>query len=213
MLEMQQYGQEMFDNILENLKNPLPSGNGLPFEKIIEMVDSGTGGIPMLNTLKSALNYFHQRKIIVFLQGVKGLGENTNFSSKFDTDQQKQEFGLRVLMILEQVIDLQKAVIIAKLCKALGAEFISKSDFYVLLDCVHRLFVSDLESLERIMVEEKPDQFFQRQWGSEEDILLSGYRLHNAGLMQVGNAGVFGGGLNLKINKYGKSLLEIIKNF
>ena len=167
----------------------------------IPVVGLTTGAIRAARDVRQA---FLVRKLARFLNETSNLTpyERSGFKSKFQNDEQAEEFGGLVIVLLDRADDLLKPVILGRLLVAYAKGAFSQDDFFRLSRMVDRSFTDDLQLLKEFSYGNMPRKEVQAQ-----NLSSIGF-LYQAGFDggEVGNPD--SGGILYQISQYGEWLVQ-----
>ena len=167
----------------------------------IPVVGLATGAIKAARDVRQA---FLVRKLARFLGETAGLTaeERLNFKDKFHNEEQAEEFGGLVVVLLDRADDLVKPVILGRLMVAYAKGAFSQNDFFRLARMVERSFTDDLILLRGFTSGSMPRKQIQAQ-----NLSSIGF-LYQAGFDggEVGNPE--SGGIVYQISQYGEWVVQ-----
>jgi hypothetical protein len=163
----------------------------------IPVVGLATGAMRAARDVRQA---FLVRKLARFLGETSGLTaeERLNFKSKFQNEEQAEEFGGLVVVLLDRADDLTKPVILGRLLVAYAKGAFSQDDFFRLAKMVERSFTDDLDLLRGFSSGNMPRKEIQAQNLSSIGFL---YQVGFDG-GEIGN--LDSGGILYQISQYGE---------
>lgn len=138
-------------------------------------------------------------KLVRFLNETANLTvqERWNFKSKFNNEEQAEEFGGLLVVLLDRADDLTKPVILGRLLVAYAKGAFSQEDFFRLARMVERSFTDDLHLLVGFSYGLMP-----RKEINAQNLSSIGF-LYQAGI-DGGDASLDSGGMLYEISPYGE---------
>lgn len=132
------------DTVIDN-----PFLESLPFVKIVVGTGKSIANLVERNLIDQTIHF-----MIAINNGDVDEEKFSKYREKLANDPKKAEKELgRVMIILNRTIENRKSVILGKLFQAYINERITLDDFYELADALERIFISDVELLQRISQE------------------------------------------------------------
>jgi hypothetical protein len=171
----------------------------LPFYQVYKLVTS----VRDLALMKKTYAFLFEHRNVP-------LSDRVKFLSQFETEKDIREFGELVIALLDRVIQIDKAKIIAKLSMAEIRGTIDRATFLLLAEMTARLYLQDLKYLQ--LAYENPVLTQEKKITYDEPKDLAYERLANVGLMSLVSRGTFLARVKLSadINPLGKIFVEII---
>jgi hypothetical protein len=167
----------------------------------IPVVGLATGAMRATRDIRQA---FLVRKLARFLAETAGLTaeERLNFNGKFQNEEQAEEFGGLVVVLLDRADDLTKPVILGRLLVAYAKGSFSQDDFFRLARMVERSFTDDLSLLKRFSFGSMPRKEVQAQ-----NLSSIGF-LYQAGFDGGEVCNPDSGGILYQISQYGEWVVQ-----
>jgi hypothetical protein len=175
-------------------------------------IESGAlDGIPvvglttgMMRATRDVGEAFLLRKLARFLSETANLTaeERQNFKSKFHNEEQAEDFGGLVVVLLDRADDLTKPIILGRLLVAYAKGAFSQEDFFRLARMVERCFTDDLHVLKGFSSGNMPGQQIQAQ-----NLSSLGF-LYQAGFDGGDRLDPLSGGILYQISQYGEWVMR-----
>lgn len=213
------------DKLTEEFKNSLINNAETGLEDYLELAvdnfieDGILKDIPIVssivNGLKFAKNIYDRNLLKQTLVFISELNNGTiskekliAYKSTIENNPKKCEEELeRILTLLNNFIDKEKSIILAKFFKSYINEEITWNEFCEYSEIINRIFIQDIDILIRIYNKEVVDSWNKERYRIE--------RLVAVGLIYIGFEGEIYSGNNFDdddiLNVYSKKFVEIIK--
>ncbi|KQX99226.1 hypothetical protein ASD22_02825 [Rhodanobacter sp. Root480] len=163
----------------------------------IPVVGLATGAMRAARDVRQA---FLVRKLVRFLSETASLTdqERLDFKSKFHDEEQAEEFGGLVVVLLDRADDLSKPIVLGRLLVAYAKGAFSQDDFFRLARMVERSFTDDLYLLRGFSSGNMPRKEIQAQ-----NLSSIGF-LYQAGFDGGDLGDPDSGGILYQISQYGE---------
>ncbi|NIJ86483.1 hypothetical protein FHY35_003527 [Xanthomonas arboricola] len=167
----------------------------------IPVVGLATGAIRACRDVRQA---FLVRKLARFLAETAELTaeERLNFNDEFQNEEQAEEFGGLVVVLLDRADDFVKPVILGRLLVAYAKGAFSQHDFFRLARMVDRCFTDDLSLLKEFSFGSMPRNEVQAQ-----NLSSIGF-IYQAGFDGGEVSNPESGGILYQISQYGEWVVQ-----